>query len=266
VLDLSSINAKIDRGYEHLDALDTEIQTWLRRHPYGLRTKVEDEGRRHVGFLEIYGEPDSARLGVLIGDCAHNFRAALDHLVVAVVRDNVSAARFAECEGALQYPICTTKKAWGQAIAQHRLESTSRRVCAKIQRSQPYRTGDPPAHSLAILSWLDNGDKHRLVHAVAAYPSIRTVNLTPPVRATSVQFGVGPYENGAQIYDISIDPPTPDVEVSSDLGVEIQVRDAPRAEDIRVVLTKIGGAVQGIAADVAKVHATDQGDHEASSS
>jgi hypothetical protein len=257
MLDLSSVNAKIKRGYEHLYALNAEVETWLHRHPYGLRTEVQDEGRRHIGWLDVYSQPDATRFGLLIGDSAHNFRAALDHLVVAIASVNLPAARLAKAEMALEYPICTTRSAWKSAVRRGRLEGVGRRACTKILREQPYRTGNPAEHDLAVLSWLDNRDKHRLVHAIAAYPTIQSVNLSPPINPVAAEITAGPYEDGAQIYRVSIDPPSRDVQVSADIGVQIQVRDLTRPEDVRVSLVKIGGLVQSIVADVAKAHATD---------
>jgi hypothetical protein len=266
VIDLSGVHAKIDRGYEHLDALDEEIQTWLRRHPYGLRTQVQDKGRRHVGFLEIYGQPDSTRLGLLIGDCAHNFRSALDHLIGTIGRANLAPARFEEVEGKLEFPICTSEAAWKIALSQGKLEGMGRRVCAKVKRTQPYRTDDPATDDLTVLGWLDNRDKHRLVHAVAAYPRVTALNLDalngPP---RLVEAAPGPFEDGAQVYTVLTDQPNPSMQVSCDVGVEIQVRNAPRPEEVKMLLTKIGGRVQGIVADVAKAHSSERPGHRASS-
>src|SRR5204862_8169161 len=92
-LDLSGAHAKLDRAYEHLQALNAEIERWVARYPYGLRHEVGDEGREHVGFLEVYRRPDSAQFGLLIGDCAHNLRSALDHLAFAAAAEGLAALR-----------------------------------------------------------------------------------------------------------------------------------------------------------------------------
>lgn len=81
-IDLMGVHAEIDRAYVHLHAIEDELARHNQSQPYGLRQESEDEGRTHVGYVDIFREPGGA-FGVLIGDALNNLRSALDHLVHA---------------------------------------------------------------------------------------------------------------------------------------------------------------------------------------
>jgi hypothetical protein len=262
-LDLSGVHAKLDRGYEHLEALHAEVITWIHRYPYGLRHETNDEGREHIGILDIYREPDSARFGLLIGDCAHNFRSALDHLVFTVARDRLGPADLEAVEEKLSFPLTTTPDNWNNALARGCLEGVGSGVRAEIQRRQPHKAGDPSKTPLYALHWLNNRDKHRLLHAVAAFPQLATINFVPELPGPNEgSITPPPYAHGTEIFRARSAEPCPDMQVECDLVMEIRVREAPLSEDIRELLLKIGQLVQGIAFDVAKAHLADLAAHE----
>jgi hypothetical protein len=255
--DLAGVHAKIERAYEHLHALQSEVVTWVERYPYGIRTEVHDEGRLHTATLEVYRRPDSARFGLLIGDCAQNLRSALDHLVFAVASDSLTDERLAEVEDSLAFPICTTLGAWNTALERGRLEGLSEGVRAEIERRQPYHAGNPTEHWLYALHWLNNRDKHRVLHAIAAFPEPAAVEFMPELPGPNEGFVTPPpYQDGTQIVWFRTEQPSPDVQMKCDIIVEIRVRETPLPEDIRELLLKIGQLIQRIVSDVAKAHAT----------
>ncbi len=261
-LDLASTNAKIERGYEHLQALHSEVVTWVQRYPYGLRHDVQDEGRKHVGVLEVYRPPDSARFGLLIGDCAQDFRASLDHLVYAVASANLSEADLAAEEDRLAFPITTTPKKWEGALTRGLLKGVSGGVLAEIDGKQPYHTANPTETVVYALHWLNNRDKHRVLHAVAAFPQLATIDFIPELPGPNEGFvAPPPYEHGTEVFWARSAEPCPDVQVKADIVVEIRVSEAPIAEDIRELLLKIGQTVQRIVANVAKAHEADTAAH-----
>jgi hypothetical protein len=260
-LDLSGVNSKIGRAYEHLHALDAEVQTWIRGYPYGLRHEIRDEGREHVGFLEIYRAPESARFGLLVGDCTQNLRSALDHLAFAAAADGLAALglnskELAKAEGGIQFPISTTEDAWGGALRIGRLKGVRDQVLAEIKRRQPCFASDPPEDDvLFALHWLNNRDKHRILHAVAAFPHVAVIDFIPELPGPSEGHVVAPpYENGTKVFEAKSVERCPDVKVKCNFLLEIRVRETPIAEDIRELLLKIGQLVQRIASDVAKAH------------
>jgi hypothetical protein len=261
-LDLSGVDAKIERAYEHLQALHAEIERWASTYPYGLRGETHDEGREHIGFLELYRRPDDRRLGLLIGDCAHNFRSALDHLTFAVAANGLNAKGLApkeleKAQGWIAFPICSSPGSWRAALNGGKLEGAGSRVIAEIKRRQPYHAADPTTHDLSILHWLDNWDKHRVLHTFAAFPQIEALNFIPELPGPSqgqIFPTPGPYEDGAKVYHLRTSDPCPDVQVNCELLVQIRIRESPVEEEVRETLPKIGAAVQRIIAAVAEAY------------
>lgn len=192
-LDLTGVNAKINRAYEHLQTLHEEIEIWAHTDPYGMRQKVSDDGREHSLTLLVHRYPDSPAFGLLVGDCAQNMRSVLDHLVFAVASDVLSEQELADAEEGLAFPICTTQGAWESAIARGRLRGIEGEVLAAIQKRQPYDTPNRGEQAggplLSALHWLNNRDKHRVLHALAAFPTMAEIRFTPdlpgPTRAES---------------------------------------------------------------------------------
>jgi hypothetical protein len=254
-VDLTGVHAKIDRAYEHLHALDEEARKFLRRYPYGVRQECQLEGRRHISTMEIFREPDTPTFGLLIGDCANNLRCALDHLVSAVARDTLTAKAFRQYEQALAFPICASPAEWAEALRRHRLEGMPASALAEIERRQPYQTRNPPQQApLALLQWINNRDKHRLLHTVAGYLAPAQIDFTPEVPAGSQwRFGRPPYtESGTEILSVELPHPIPDMQMKFQLMLQISLREAPVTEDVREVLLQAGQTVQRIVAEVAK--------------
>lgn len=255
-LDLTGVYAKLDRAYEHLHALDEEARKFVRTYPYGVRQQIENEGRRHISTLDIFREPDPTAFGVLIGDCAGNLRAALDHLVFAVGRVNLSGADFQTWGHRLAFPICTSPKAWESELKGHRLEGIPDPVQAEIKRRQPYITDNPAEHApLAVLQWINDRDKHRLVHTVAGYVLPAQINFTPEIPAgTDFYFGAPPYtESGAEILSFDLPEPIPHMQVKFQMMLQISLRETAVTEDVRELLLQAGQTAQRIVANIAKL-------------
>jgi hypothetical protein len=174
--------------------------------------------------------------GLLIGDIAHNARSALDHLVWQLVilsgnrptRDN-------------QFPIFQVEKDYWEIPKDHSLSNRDRMLGgvseeyrAIIDGIQPYTVAadgeDPSANFLARLSWLNNVDKHRLVHAafVASQPFSEgsfTAVGSPPGVGISITTTTGPMDDGAEIMRFKPDQPMLQVHVHGDLRLAIGIGD-----------------------------------------
>lgn len=253
-IDLSGVLAKIDRAYEHVQALDREIESFVQRYPYGMRVDSDADGRRKVGYLEIYrGWDDPARFGTIIGDAASNFRSSLDHLVRSVAITTLNKTDFEKWEHRLAYPICTTEELWDKEIAGHRLEGIPEPVRAEIGKRQPYKAGNPAKHYLAVLQWINDRDKHRLVHTVAGFVLPESLNFRPAVPAGSEwNIPKGPHtEDGAELFEVVLPEPIPDMEIQADVRVLVQLRECSiTTEDVRETLKKIGAAARAITRSV----------------
>lgn len=121
-------------------------------------------------------------IGMLVGDCVHNLRSALDHIIYALIWTNPSRGGKPPSEKA-QFPICDTRPGYVTQVNQRkRIDGVPDAVATVVETLQPYHTRekglDYTAHPLWVLNKLENIDKHRrlaLASGVArhAHVSIR---------------------------------------------------------------------------------------------
>lgn len=173
-----SVAAKLARAREHVADLNHEAARFISASLGAVRA-VENGGRRHVVYWTKYSEPPE-KLGLIIGDAAHNARSALDHLVWAL------ATAGAEEEGIkltdddkrwLQFPTSTT----GRDFRNNRgkfLKCVPDDAVNYIKGRQPFtvRPNEPETHLLYRLSHLDNTDKHRTVVPFVVSPAFSKLN------------------------------------------------------------------------------------------
>jgi hypothetical protein len=82
---LRSVELKIDRGEMLARNLTQSIMDWLARSPPTARADFAADRHGYRLILEQFKEPPlSDEWGLLIGDCVHNLRSALDNLCFAL--------------------------------------------------------------------------------------------------------------------------------------------------------------------------------------
>ena len=182
-MDDYSWRLKIGRAREHLAELDVLLRPFWDRRDYLV---TESENKHHKQRQWIYHLSCPAvvdpKISLVLGDALFNLRSALDHIAVALVprRRKFSAS----------YPICLKDP---EAVGANRTTAGEREFAAWktatmgmnasvltiVRKSQPYSAVlaldlQPPDlaasdHSLAVLSALQNADKHRqLIIAIEA--------------------------------------------------------------------------------------------------
>lgn len=160
-LNLNSVNAKLKRAELHAQSLTDEIMPWLQLNTYKLRTSVNADSTRYSIVVHLIGdEPPIERWSLLVGDCLHNLRCALDHLVYAIAIHE-SGIDPPPDEKSLMFVITDTAAEFTKS---KRIQSLSAPVQAAIESVQPFNRQHatlPPL--LAVLANLENIDKHRLV-------------------------------------------------------------------------------------------------------
>ena len=112
-----------------------------------------------VERFQVKREPP-LRFGVILGDCLHNLRSALDHLVwqVALLDGNTPDRN-------AQYPIASKSERQFEDMAKRQLAGLNDRHRAMIKDTQPFHRGaDAATHPLSMLANLSNTDKHQVVH------------------------------------------------------------------------------------------------------
>lgn len=166
-LDLSSSWAKLERAKTHVDQLRAEIAEAGNGDPKSipLRREYDAEDRAVVYRVEHVIEV-RPHWSLLVGDAAHNFRSALDHLAWQLaVRyfGGVEPTRSRVIQN-IQYPVVTDPNLWPK----HRFRQYMTPEDALIvEANQPFRYPQPGTlHVLDSLATLSNVDKHRLLHVI----------------------------------------------------------------------------------------------------
>ena len=166
---LDGARAKVRRAGKHLRELDAEVERFVKDHPY--RFVPEPDEKTGLWVVRIYAdavdEQPPLRLGVIVGDIAHDLRSALDHVVCELALLNNST-----CEET-QFPLCFSPKAFGFE-EKKRLAGLLPRHRAMIRRLQPYHRRQG-GELLAVLRSLSNADKHRVVN-----PATQAMRYVPP--------------------------------------------------------------------------------------
>lgn len=163
---LAGIRAKIDRAQHHFIDLHERIKVALespdgKNTPPPYKTEVEGQFRQFLIIKRAKGEPLDPILPLIVGDCIHNLRSALDHLVYQLAILNGCGAKAARNT---IFPICITPGDFAD-IAQRKVTPfVSGATLAEIEDVQPYRTTNmPDTAPLWHLAQIDNADKHRVL-------------------------------------------------------------------------------------------------------
>lgn len=162
---LDGVQWKLARAREHHETLYGAAEALAEHDFYGLATEQDRKGR--LVFRAINVRPIPPGWGVLIGDCVHNLRSALDHLMFAICHPTP------EQEHTVQFPIFSRRDSKGGRggfrDARGMTPGAPRGVRTVLESLQPYhRRKWPEAIRLAQLRELANWDKHRLLLTAAA--------------------------------------------------------------------------------------------------
>jgi len=75
---------KIGRAEEHAKAVSDEITSWDEADSYRLALDKDAQGHCYRIIVQFNIPPAKDRWALVAGDCVHNLRSALDHLVYAI--------------------------------------------------------------------------------------------------------------------------------------------------------------------------------------
>lgn len=160
---LAGVVAKFNRSRQQFDVLRSEIGEFFEQdpRPHHSRGYFDPEAWEWIERFQIREAPP-LRFGVVLGDCLHNLRSALDHLICQLTL--LEGGTMADCEKT-QYPIASKSEEQFEGIADYRIPMLSKRHRAMVKQTQPYRAGDDAsAHPLSVLAELSNADKHRVLN------------------------------------------------------------------------------------------------------
>jgi len=237
MLDLADAWAKLRWAHRHFAALGPEIAAFEREATH--RVAIDfDAGQAKYTFRVKDLEPVSLEWGLLLGDCIHNARTALDYLMVrlwALHTDqrpgDVGGIAFPIAPVAVDPPTHDVDKAV-VAARQHFRKQTARLRCIpslsgcvkRIEELQPFNSADPTLWGaqgsplrLSPIGILDNADKHRVPHIAWAGVNIRNndvigtlAGLAPETfECIAASTTWGPLVDGAVLGEVQFEAPLP---------------------------------------------------------
>jgi hypothetical protein len=179
-----SVDSKLERAKVQVEALTEAISGWGARSPITTRGELR-EGR--LGFrliVEDFVEPPiTIQWGLLVGECVHNLRSALDNLAFALAR--------LRCDpppkpSQISFPLFSDKTLFKKK-ARTTLEQLPDGAVRLIESIQPFNRdgssamGSPESDSLVLLQWLNNADKHRV-------PSVVLIGQLDATHEASIEY------------------------------------------------------------------------------
>lgn len=170
---IRSVDLKLARADSQVGALADQISAWTSGNPINVRVELR-EGR--LGYRLILQDfAETAPLddwGLLIGECVHNLRSALDNLAFALarlLRDPPSRPE------QIAFPIYQDRSKF-EKHGRVKLDQMPPEAGSLIERLQPYQRdkveveGTPDTDALVRLQLLNNQDKHRIPSVVLIVP------------------------------------------------------------------------------------------------
>jgi hypothetical protein len=224
-----SVYLKLLRAQGYVKAIEADIQRFGKEDSYAVTFEPNDDRRQVAGNVMILRQlPEEWPL--IVGDCIHNYRGALDHLAFALPREPGTDP---EWETLSQFPICLTPEGFASVNERH-LMGVSDDAVRVIERMQPYfRRDEPETHGLAYLRHLSNLDKHRLSPFVWAIPTSGNLNVPkPPTGSVHAVFTTGHPEHGDTILKLYFSEPAPiQVNMNLELSIGVTLRDLGRPDN-----------------------------------
>jgi hypothetical protein len=155
---LEGIRLKLFRAQDYFRDLDVAIGAFYAEQSKAAGHKVENQDELIITWPDE--PPLDPRLALILGDCVHNMRAALDHLVAQLAILNGATSNAIEKTA---FPVCLSAADFQNATVRKVAPYISGNALTEIEKLQPYSTGDGVQDILWVLSQLDIIDKHRLL-------------------------------------------------------------------------------------------------------
>jgi hypothetical protein len=155
--------AKFLRAKAHADQLIAEMRDASDGNAPGVyeTSRKYDPDTEQVIFIAERMTEISDNWSLIVGDCIHNLRCALDHLWWQFAIDFLGREPTDDEARDIQFPILTDRpEAWeGHRFLKH----VDPEIAAKAKPIQAYDRGEGEEPVIAILASLSNADKHREV-------------------------------------------------------------------------------------------------------
>jgi hypothetical protein len=155
------VELKLARARMHAQTLGASVAEW-QSHPLSAHGEISEDRRKYKLVLDDFPVVPPVELwGMLIGDCVHNLRSALDNLCFSAAR--LKRDPPADPRG-IQFPIFDTREPY-EGNAARTLKQLPDAAVRLLEHFQPFQKGaadEIRKHSLMMLQHLSNQDKHRI--------------------------------------------------------------------------------------------------------
>lgn len=217
---LNGPRLKVVRAREHLNALFMQQQRFFDSDPYSITQTLDANTGERVYSIHVLRELPTNRFAALAGDCVHNLRSALDHLVWRLSEDHGGVN---EGDTLTQFPIFRTEIGYdGRGVKQ--IARVGGGAAAVIRSLQPFHDDEPFVHPLWFVRELDNSDKHRslAITAVAAKNYGHRLHHPKDSEGTfKITLSMDDITDGAEIARVVISPPEAKVRLESTFVFDI---------------------------------------------
>jgi hypothetical protein len=192
---------KLNRAEEHLHAIKELVDAFAESDFYDSVTEPHrEQGVLNVRARNVRQPPPE--ISLLVGECAFNFRSALDQIAFAMASGHTKPLpeKFAKSSA---FPIFNNGPQYrgrGGPPASRKIRGMSRKGQAIIERLQPYHGRKTPRlRALWRLEELSNIDKHRLIHTTGAMGIKSRFKISGPgiTRITKIEPIFGPVTENA---------------------------------------------------------------------
>jgi len=154
VAPLDSARAKLNRAQAHLETLEEETTRFFADNAYPIVHDLDADRLYHRYRVKL-GKPFPKTWPLIIGDCAHNARSALDHIAWELAGSDPGDRQ-------TQFPIFVEADTFASQGVRT-IAKVPPRPRALIKWLQPCRRPNPPYDPLWGLHVLDAEDKHKTV-------------------------------------------------------------------------------------------------------
>jgi len=215
----------------HFNALRDDLKSFADDKPYRAVANHNADFTEHTLSVEFMDRSVFHDWGLMLGDCVHNMRSALDGAIyeVAIRESGIDPP---PNERTLMFPITKDKDEF-KKHGQWRIKTLSDPIQAIIEFHQPYNRGSQPLDRAFLwrLNEFDAADKHRTIR-------LTCLGLTEGSGFLNVEAGDeisftrtdGPLETGTPFLTITSEHPMPNVKMK-DPQVEVRVALESRFDD-----------------------------------
>jgi hypothetical protein len=227
---------KIGRAYHHLNILEEQVGSFFKTDPYTIITRFNADRTECRFNISVSDRIPQDEWGLIVGDCVHNVRSALDHLVWEIAE---SFSGHQPTDSDTQFPIFRTRDAFCTSCERYigRLPVYAQ---ALIEQLQPYHASCPSEHPLWLCRHLDNDDKHKIIPVVAAVVQSGAISLPPHICMVEQRFRFGQFEDGAEVGLFRFaDPVPPEAQMNPQFSFVETITERPPYIDARHILRKI---------------------------